>query len=693
MKRMKKILTGLLTLAMTLSMMTMTAFAADAGTTGTTPKMPTIDLNPSKTGSITIHKYEYNGAGGSKGTGNADDSIPDGARPLAGVEYTVWKISDLTDYYEYNSTEKLPKTTDFTVRKDGSSWKLKKGSTDVGEFIASKTTGETGVVEFTGLTLGIYYVNETKAPDKVYSPVAASQGAGFLVSIPMTNPKNNDEWLYDVNVFPKNKTASGGVILTKKGKCGTDESPLAGAEFVLQKKFDDGWKYVKKDTTDGSWKYDVATEPTTSANGILKTDANGTIQVTDLAHGTYRFLEVDSTDDPGNSGYIIDETKEYQFTVNTDGTIEWNTDADGTKVNGTTGTAATITIVNHKPDVKKEVKDKTSGNWENNSDYSVGDTIPYRVTVDIPKNIAELKTFTLTDTPEHQTYVDGSLKIYSDADATTPILASYTTGTVKDGDGWKIAFTPNDTELSTYAGKKIYITFNMKLKENAVIVGPNGNTNEIKLDYSNKILPETDPNHNNPGTDEIIKETTVYTFEIAVEKVDASNEATKLEGVTFDLYRELDSAATGEGVLTNPVKGLTGKFKKVKENLTTKADGTVSVSGLANGTYWLVETKTVDTYNLLKQPIEVKIAATYSETETITINKDSTGKTTTTTTKVKHLNEAGDNGVFKTVVKNSKGFTLPTTGGIGTFVFTFAGIAMMAAAVILLITSKKKKAE
>ena len=44
-------------------------------------------------------------------------------------------------------------------------------------------------------------------------------------------------------------------------------------------------------------------------------------------------------------------------------------------------------------------------------------------------------------------------------------------------------------------------------------------------------------------------------------------------------------------------------------------------------------------------------------------------------------------------VINKKGFTLPTTGGIGTFVFTFAGIAMMAAAVILLITGKKKKAE
>ena len=44
MKRMKKLLTGLLTLGMTLSMMTMTAFAAGP-TTGTTEKMPTIDFD------------------------------------------------------------------------------------------------------------------------------------------------------------------------------------------------------------------------------------------------------------------------------------------------------------------------------------------------------------------------------------------------------------------------------------------------------------------------------------------------------------------------------------------------------------------------------------------------------------------------------------------------------------------------
>ena len=64
MKRMKKLLTGLLTLGMTLSMMTMTAFAAEPSA-----KMPTIDFDVKKTGSITIHKYEYNGEKGKTGTG------------------------------------------------------------------------------------------------------------------------------------------------------------------------------------------------------------------------------------------------------------------------------------------------------------------------------------------------------------------------------------------------------------------------------------------------------------------------------------------------------------------------------------------------------------------------------------------------------------------------------------------------
>ena len=67
--------------------------------------------------------------------------------------------------------------------------------------------------------------------------------------------------------------------------------------------------------------------------------------------------------------------------------------------------------------------------------------------------------------------------------------------------------------------------------------------------------------------------------------------------------------------------------------------------------------------------------------------------TETTTTTIYGTGAGATNGKYVVTDKYYKGFSLPTTGGIGTFVFTFAGIAMMAAAVILLITSKKKKAE
>ena len=661
MKRMKKLLTGLLTLGMTLSMMTMTAFAAGP-TTGTTEKMPTIDFDVNKTGSITIHKYEYNGTDGVTGTGADNQTPPTGAEPLAGVTFKITKIAELNDYYGTDA-KAFP-----TVEQA-------KTMTSIGTPIV-QITDENGEAKFNNLSLGLYLVQETDAPAQITGKVG-----DFLVSIPMTNA-DEDDWLYDVHVYPKNKSTYGGVTLQKKGQIGSKTlTKLEGVQFKLEVKSADGttWTQVTKNNKG----VDIG------LSGILTTGTDGKITVEDLAPGDYRFVEVKV---PDNTGYIADLKTEYKFTV----AKEKGTDSDGNEY--TAGsilindkyvdtTQEPISVTNYKPDVKKEVKDRTSGDWKNNSDYNVGDTIPYRVTVDIPENIAELKTFTLTDTPAHQTYVDGSLKIYSDPDLSSPILDTYT-GTAA-GSGWKIAFNPNDTELATYAGSKIYIAFNMTLDEGAVVGagGADRNDNKIKLEYSNKILPDTETG--TPGTDEITDEIIIYTFKIAVEKVDATNENTKLQGVTFDLYRKLkDTDTSGE---LNPVKGLTGRFEKVNKSaaLTTDDNGKIFVSGLAKGTYYLVETKTKDGYNLLKAPVEVNIVTSYSLTSTTkTETKD--GKTTTTTT---ITNGTTDAGVYTTVVKNSKGFTLPTTGGIGTFVFTFAGIAMMAAAVILLITGKKKKAE
>lgn len=660
MKRMKKLLTGLLTLGMTLSMMTMTAFAAEPSA-----KMPTIDFDGNKTGSITIHKYEYNGEDGKTGTGEDKQTPPEGATALAGVTFKITKIAELDTYYGKDA-KALP-----TVEQA-------KTMTSIGTPIV-QTTDATGKTKFDNLTLGLYLVQETEAPAQITGKVG-----DFLVSVPMTNAAG-DDWLYDVHVYPKNSSTYGEVTLQKKGKIGSaDATNLKGAQFKLEvQKNPTTWEQVLKNNKGA----DIGVA------GILTTGSDGKITVKDLAPGDYRFVEVKV---PENTGYIADLKTAYRFTVaekdSPDDGATYKAGSiliDGEKVD----TAQhPIEVINYKPAVEKEVQIK-SGDWKNASaDYSVGDTIPYRVTVDVPANIADLKTFTLTDTPTNQEYQTGTLKIYSDSSLATETLVGEYTVTSKNS-GWKITFDPK--KLSSVAGEKIYISFKMTLKEGA-IVGSTGNTNKINLDYSNKILPDGTPDPGTPETDKIENETTVYTFAIAVEKVDASDSTKKLVGVTFDLYRKLrDDAAVGGNVSENPVKGLTGKFEKVETNLTTDIEGKISVPGLAKGDYWLVETKTIDNYNLLKAPINVPITATYSETKkTETITDSTTGKTTTTTIiETKTLTNAGEAGVFKTVVKNSKGFTLPTTGGIGTFVFTFAGIAMMAAAVILLITSKKKKAE
>lgn len=646
MKKFKKLLAGLLAGAMMLGSMSATAFAADASA-----KMPTIDTG--RTGSLTIHKYEYTGNSGSVGTGESTDSVPEGATKLSGIKFKITKAYDLDSFYKTDSI-KLPTVEEAKAE-------IKKNKTIARE----GATNSEGEIKFDNLELGIYLVHES---DSSAQPQITGKVADFLVSIPMTN-KDEDDWLYDVHVFPKNSSTYAGVTLQKKGKIGSAEATaLNGATFVLQKKGTDGkWTTITQNNKGA----------TVGTNGVLTTAADGKITVSDLAPGTYRFVE---TGVPRDTGYIMNGRDTKEFEITTEGTV-----MIGTKQVDTNQTP--IEVINYKPNVEKEVIN-AAGKWGNDSDYSVGDEVPYRVTVDVPSNITKLNEFTLTDTPTNLDDKLATVKVTCNGNDVKADAGVYSVE--KEGEhGFKITFTP--ANMADYAGKQLVITYNAKLLDTAVTTKV-GNTNSAKLEYSNKILPSSNEDGNpntpgNPGKDEITDQATVYTFKIAVEKVDAENTNTKLEGVKFDLYRKLADDASGENVLTDPVKGLTGKYEKVKADLTTNANGEVSVNGLENGTYYLVETKTNDRYNLLKAPVEVKIEADYATTTTTTTVTDESGKTTTTT---EVSNTRFDNGVFKTVVKNSKGFTLPTTGGMGTIAITALGVALAFAGVLIIGASRKK---
>lgn len=145
----------------------------------------TIDVD--REGSITLHK-RLDAARVQDATGNLQ--IADGS-PLPGVVFSIQQVqADLSTNDGLRAARALTPAT---------------AEDDPEGVSEQKITDENGIAHFGDLPVGVYRVSET-IPETVEGTILPARD--FLVWVPQTNPENQTEWNYDVQVYPKNSSAS-----------------------------------------------------------------------------------------------------------------------------------------------------------------------------------------------------------------------------------------------------------------------------------------------------------------------------------------------------------------------------------------------------------------------------------------------------------------------------------------------------
>lgn len=483
-----------------------------------------------------------------------------------------------------------------------------------------------------------------------------------------------------------NAAAEGKVIITKndtnQGEDG-DYGTVAGAQFTFYKiaSYDEGedgyanWTVEEDFTSLNITEDDLGNLSTAEieskvddAMAIINaedsqvepavvsgyTDKTGQVEVTIRDRGYYLVVE---TTTPTN--YVA--SKPF-FVAMPSANNYNNPDAPAT---GWTYTVEVAPKNEEIPPIEKEAN-VTSAELGQPINYTVtGPAVP---TYDESYDETTLK-YTITDILSSGLTFDTNtgVKVYKDSSDDANILSSTTdytlTGPTSNEDGTTtISISLKQQAIKALAGHEIIVTYSAKVNENAV-VGIDANTNTVKLEYTNS------PDTTFEGDPVVNK---VYSFKIKVNKTGDDGKA--LAGATFGLYR--DQKCTDKiAEATSDASGIVTFKNAEKKEIILDGDGDGEI-------YYLKELSAPNGYTILATPFEVKI-------------KDNTPENTQDYDFSYSLNNEEpktiENGGIITInVRNNKGFNLPATGGMGTYLFTIGGIVIMAGAAFALIAMKKR---
>ena len=401
-----------------------------------------------------------------------------------------------------------------------------------------------------------------------------------------------------------------------------------------------------------------------------------------------RAFEPKNADNTPNTGYYLfltDDTGIGQLTENKKNT---GTSPIFAVVGGHPVVVAEKTSI---PTVNKEVREGTT--WGKASDSYIGEEVEYRLTGSVASNI---DTFTKYEYSFHDHLSVGleaskdSVNVKIDGQPTNACTVDLAatkdaSGNLTGGQDLTISFSDLKA-AATAAGvtltgdSKVVVTYKAKLTDKAEYKGT-GNTNEVKLVYSNNPMTE------DTGTSELDK-VADYVFGLDVTKTASDDSQKKLvAGFKVKMTKEGTTPVTGDKWLTE-TGGFTSDSGKAGVFRTKETDSKVFIPGLVAGEYEITECETPAGYNSIS--FTITVTPTYNET-----TGELTGLNVTPSSDM--VTSELDGNVTSTripiIIENKKGSGLPPTGLNGVTFTWIAGGAVLCIGVAHLIRSRKQAEE
>ncbi|WP_371279511.1 SpaH/EbpB family LPXTG-anchored major pilin [Anaerostipes sp.] len=617
-------------------------------------------IDTSKTGSITIHKYDLTAA--KKGGVNVDQFTSTGKQNTAaeealskyaikGVEFSYLRVGDVEQQSEggkvqmiYEVPDELQKILDLAdsdaAKKEGSKTyftsqkindKLASALEDntatkdkLEEYMgksgtAMSQTDASGVTSKDKLPLGLYLIVETKVPEDVTYTTNP-----WFVQLPSTDAEG-DDWFYDVVCYPKNET--GIPTLDKRVRNNPDQDNVTTAD-----------QNALADFTKAREEYTY--QSTVTASKAEKLDYQF---ISKLPHITSSTTYL--------STYTFNDTMSKGMTYNKD---------------------AVIAIYD-----SKDAADTTN---VNNVDKS------------------------------------GALAVWKSTDKDPNFAVTY--GTSGDNSTMQVVMTKNGlNEINKkYSDKYIVVYYTANVNtDDSVTLGDKGNPNDVSLTWK-----RTSTDYYDILKDESI----VYSFGYDLTKKfsDDKGDATKVKFVIQNKSDNYYLVATGSnGVYHVTGKSAT---EAGATQFSPSSTGKLVINGIEADKYGFTETHSDAGYTLLKKEIIVNITSTkanitptqanitgiQSKADTDStandgvvngteLKNDVTVQTTaasatvdeTKATMTKH--GESNNAYVNMEITNQKQFLLPMTGGAGSYALIIAGVVIAGCGFMISRKNKKSAAK